>query len=171
MFRGDASENILCFLKHLCILLHYYEKPWLNFSLKLLQTNTRSRSVQKTNTLKLISYNWKKREAASLHFWNGWLGCLIRHMDMKLRWQFASQVSLLFKPKERKGNWHWWRRQIARWQLEAANTLFLVSGQQSVTKSLHWHVGEVHPRWHADEYRAHFVGSPKFPWYTQRRQI
>ena len=84
------------------------------------------------NSIKLLKWQmpWSpplvtgKREAATFYCWNGWLGFLIWHMDSKLWWQFASEVSLLFKPKERKGNWLWWRGQIVRWQLDKANTLF-----------------------------------------------
>lgn len=50
---------------------------------------------------------------------------------MKLQWQFASQVSLLFKPKQRKGNCHRWRGQIAWWQLDEANTLFRSEGSKA----------------------------------------
>lgn len=144
-FRGDVSENILSLN---CVLSSYVitNYPAFIFSFKLLQTNHLTQTdTKKANTLK--STLW-------LFFWNGWLGFLIQHMDTKLWWHFASQVSLLFKPKERKGNWHWWRGEIVWWQLDEANTLFWSEGSKAWPAPCTDMQGKVHIHVHMQTHTA-----------------
>lgn len=130
MFREDVSKYSLWVLK-----LFFYPPTWPQTTLI---SNLASHfcpftqlTTQKKTTLKSTSCNWKKR-STPLVFFKWMTGLFNQTYGLEAVMTVClTQVSLLFKPRERKGNWRWWRGQIAWRQLDEANTLFWSEGSKA----------------------------------------